>query len=352
MSGYDYGNTRLRAMKSRLLSKEILESLARAENLETFITSLTKTPYTKSVEAALTRVSGVAVIAEAIRQDLVMTMGTIHSYYEGIAALSVSQLLRIYDVQNLKAVLRGLSRQLSPDEIMVAILPVSEIPESIWRLLSQAEEPRAAIDLLTTLRLPFAQTLMDLRAREAGASIAEMELALERWYFIQAQEYITSTPGVSFILPAFINLEADLKNILTVIRFAYLPSERVRLVHDGLTRYLVGPGEVSFQILESAGKQNSIETAVQVLANTPYVKAIWAGYKSFAVSGRLSDIELHLRRYQRNWSRDQMRLDSLGIGVPIGYLALKTNEINNLRWIAHAILQGLDHRTVQAGLEL
>jgi V/A-type H+-transporting ATPase subunit C len=351
MLGYEYGNTRLRAMKSQLIPKEMLESLASTETIESYITALTKTPYSRAIESAITRVSGLAIITEAIHQDLNETVGKIQTFYEGTAASCVEQLLRDYDLQNLKAVLRGLSQQIAPDEIMAAILPVGVIPESIWKLLIRCEGSREAIDLLATLGQPFAQPLLELRAENPGASIADMELALEHSYFIQVKDFTLTSGGVPVALVASLNLEADLENISTAIRFAYAPAERARLNHHGLRRYFVGPGEISFQTLESAGEQDSLQAAIQILSNTPYAKILWSGLKSFEDSGRLSDIELYLRRYRLHWSRVQMSKDPLGIGVPIGYLALKTNEVGNLRWIAHGLRQGIDKQIIQAGME-
>jgi vacuolar-type H+-ATPase subunit C/Vma6 len=351
MASYEYGNTRLHAMKSRLLSKEILESLAVAESVETLITGLTKTSYSKAVEAALARVSGMAVITEALRQDLSETVGKVHQYYEGTAAQSVALLLRVYDVQNLKAVLRGLSQHLTADEIMGAVLAVGEIPESVWILLARADGPRGAIDYLATLGQPFAQPLLELRAQKPGASTADMELSIEQWYFNQASGYIKSSSQAPHGLIHALKLEADLINLLTVLRFAYAPAERKRLDGDGLQSLLVGPGELSFRVLESAGEQDTLEEAVALLTGSPYTTALEAGMNDFLSSRRLSDFEFQLRLHRLRWMRNQILLDPLGIGVPVGYLALKTSEISNLRWIVHGIHQEFGRRAILAGLE-
>jgi vacuolar-type H+-ATPase subunit C/Vma6 len=42
--------------------------------------------------------------------------------------------------------------------------------------------------------------------------------------------------------------------------------------------------------------------------------------------------------------------DPLGIGVVLGYLALKLNEIRNLRWIAHGINSGLPVKIIRSEL--
>jgi len=44
--------------------------------------------------------------------------------------------------------------------------------------------------------------------------------------------------------------------------------------------------------------------------------------------------------------------DPLGIGVTIGYIALKVNEIGNLRWIAHGIELGLAPDAIKADMEM
>jgi vacuolar-type H+-ATPase subunit C/Vma6 len=67
MSGYDYGNARLRAMKSRLLSGRDLEALAEIGSLDGLIAALAKTVYRETVEIALVRASGLACVNEALR---------------------------------------------------------------------------------------------------------------------------------------------------------------------------------------------------------------------------------------------------------------------------------------------
>jgi len=70
MADYDYGNARLHVMKSRLLSTRELEMLVETGSLQGLIAALSKTIYQKSVEAALTRVSGMQCVA-ATEIDLV-----------------------------------------------------------------------------------------------------------------------------------------------------------------------------------------------------------------------------------------------------------------------------------------
>jgi vacuolar-type H+-ATPase subunit C/Vma6 len=47
----------------------------------------------------------------------------------------------------------------------------------------------------------------------------------------------------------------------------------------------------------------------------------------------------------------QISKDPLGIGVLMGYLALKENEVSNIRWIAYGISMEMSPAAIQAELE-
>ena len=163
MAGFDYGNARLMAKKSRLLSWKELESLVESGSVKGLIVALTKTIYRKPVEAALTRTSGMACIAEALRDDLTNDLGKIGDFYTDEAAESVAMVLRRYDIHNLRAILRGLSTNASPGEIMEILIPAGELKSNLLSELARAPNPRAAIDSLASLNMLFALPLLNLR---------------------------------------------------------------------------------------------------------------------------------------------------------------------------------------------
>ena len=74
--------------------------------------------------------------------------------------------------------------------------------------------------------------------------------------------------------------------------------------------------------------------------------------KAYEGSNRLSSFEKCLKRLRLDWARRMFEKDPLGIGVLIGYLALKINEVGNLRWIANGIQMGLKPGSIHTELEL
>ena len=341
MSGYDYGNARLRAMKSRLLSQRELETLMKVDSLQGLIAALTKTAYCKPVEAALARASGMACIAEALRNDLINTLGKIHKFYQGQAGEMVAIVLRTYDIHSLKAILRGLAKNVSAGEILVSLLPIGELEYGTLAELARAPGHRACIDLLASMGSPFAQPLLRLRAERPGAGTGEMELVLDQWHFQEALQTSQHTRRDGRVLLSALQLEADLTNLLSVLRFAHAPTERKFLRDwldtEDLEHLFVGPGRLPFSLLANAGSQDTIEAAIETLAGTPYETPLNAGLEAYAHSARLSDFEKLLSRFRLNWISRQIASDPLGIGVLLGYLGLKVNEVSNIRWIAQAI---------------
>ena len=188
MSDYDYGNARLHVMKSRLLPRSELEALAGTGTLQGLIAAMTKTVYQKSVEAALTRATGVQCIDEALRYDLVSTIEKLRDFYVEDARETVTLSLRAYDIHNLKAILRGLSKNVPAGDILIVLLPIGELSMSTLRDLAQLNNPREAINMLASLGLSLAWPLLNVRAEVPGAETFEMELALDQWYHEKARQ--------------------------------------------------------------------------------------------------------------------------------------------------------------------
>jgi len=355
MADFDYGNARIHAMKSRLMARRDLEVLADSGSLQGLITTLAKTAYRKSIEAALTRASGLESIAQAIRMDLINTIGKARDFYQEDAGAMVSIALRPYDLHNLKTILRGLARNVPSAEILSALLPVGELKYEILAELARAPGPRAAIDLLASMNEPIAQPLLKLRAQRPGAEIPEMELALHQWHYQEALKFMENAPSGAEVLASAQRLDADVENLLTVLRFVHDPGERRHLHERGswgdLSQLLVEPGTLQHALLVRVGSQDSLDAAIELLAGTNYEAALRAGLEAFKQTGRLSEFEKHLRRFRLNWFSRLIFKDPLGIGVFLGYMALKINEIDNLRWITHGIHLGLGSGEIKAGLE-
>lgn len=355
ISGYEYGNARVRGMKSRLLSRRELEALSECDSLQNLIAALINTDYREAVQISLVRTSGMAAIIETLRQNLVHTLGKVCSFYTGNEQELVSIILRNFDVNNLKTILRSLSKGMPPEEIETLLFPVGMLTEGALAELARAPEPRVAIDLVASMGLPIAQPLLKLRAERPGADIMEMELALDRWYIEGTRRDIKKLPGATDFLRLFLDLEADLTNLLTVLRFVHAPEER-QILHqqmgtDDIRHLFIEPGRLPYRLLNQALDQNTLESLVETLMATAYGPSLRVGLTDFLQSGRLSDFEKQLRRFRLRHIASLLPKDPLGIGVVLGYTALKINEVANIRRIALGLRLRLSPEAIKADLE-
>jgi V/A-type H+/Na+-transporting ATPase subunit C len=359
MPGYEYGNARLRAMKSRLLAPRQFDELAQVDSLRGLIAALTATPYKAAVEAALARATSMACIREALHIDLLQTLGKIGNFYSDEDRKAVAIVLRTYDIHNLKTVLRGLANNASPAEILASLIPVGQLEYAMLDELARVHGAPQAIDLLASLGSPFARPLLGLRTGHPGAGTLWMELALERWHIQEGLQFAARANGAHKVLQAGLRLDADLTNLLCVLRFACAPEERKHMLEylgtNEMQSLLVGPGWLPFELLQRAADQDHLDAAVALLCASPaglsYAAPLQVALSAYARSNRLSEFEQQMRRFRLHWMAGQIPGDPLGIGVVLGYVALKVNEIRNLQWIARAVDLGLTPEAIRAGLE-
>jgi V/A-type H+-transporting ATPase subunit C len=358
MEGFEYGNARLRAMRSHLLSPGEIIRMTEVRDLAELISILIKTPYQRSLEITLALTNDLDGIFEALRRNFIDSIAGICSFYQENERRLVDLLLTTYDLHNLKTVLRGLSHHSTSAEIEASLLPVGKMSEIMLGQLLHASSPREAVDILATISHPLAQPLLILRAEHPGADLSEMELALDRWRFSEISRFAKEQPDGSASILATLHLETDLFNLLAVLRFVQAPNERqvikTYLEKNSFAALFPGLGAVSIECLKQAYTARNIKSAVALLmdAGPTWAQALEAGLRVYEQTNRLSEIEKSLRRHQLRWHSWQIAKDPLGIGVVIGYLALKTNEINNLRRIARGIQLRLAPAVLQAELEL
>ncbi len=342
MADFDYGNARLHAMKSRLFGRQELTELTGSDSVRGLINALTKTPYREAVEMALVQFSDMDALNRARRDDLVNHIRKARGFYQGAAAELAGWVVARYDVDNVKAVLRGLTQQVPANEILEGVLPAGQLRLADLAQLTRTANPRAAIDMLATWRLPLAHPLLRLRHERPGADLFEMELALERWYYRAALAAAEEQEATA--LRKYLRVGADVTNMLTTFRLVGLAEStlfvRQRFQTDDVSQLLVGPGILPLALLVEVARQKSIRRAVQKLADTPYARALAGGLQQYERQPRLSELEDALTRHQLHQAQMLLIGDPLGIGVMIGYMALKTAEIHNL----HRIAQGLAHQ--------
>jgi len=350
MTLYDYGNTRLRARLSQIQPIGTLEGFAYLTSVDSLISALTKTSYQASIETALTYAHGYTCIAESMRRELSMIVADLYRFYDGDARRKISGIFKRNDLLNIKAILRGLSHEAHLEDVTAAFSPLGTIPEAVLVQIAKSKDVHEAISRIVVYQLPEAKPLMELKALHQQLDSSQIELALEKWYFKQVRDGLGGNLEENRILREYYAIEADIVNLNNILRLTGSAGAYARL-GGNIQDYLVDAGNISEKKIAALTRSSSVEEVIKSLAGSQYGAFLQRALKAYAENGRLSEFETQMRMYALNWLGGLPKLNPLGIGVPLGYAAIKRSEIRNIRWIAKGIQSCFDPAEIKNNLE-
>ena len=350
MALYDYGNTRLRARLSELQPIEKLESWADLNSIDSLISALTKTSYKESIEKALTFAHGYECVNQAMKFSSAEILEDLMRFYQGEEQEMIKMIFFRNDLQNLKAIFRGVLHGTPLDQVTSAFSHMGTISEPILNHLVRSESLAELINHMALFQLPVSQPLLELRSARESLSSADIELAMERWYFHEIGKMLAGRSENVHILRQFYQIEADIINLNTVLRFIGSNIGH-DVIGEQLSEFLIDAGFLGKARMLTISKLHNIENLIKSLLGTRYGPFLKAGLDCYQSTRLLSEFENQLRMYSLNWAARLPRLHPLGIGVALGYVALKRSEIKNLRWIAKGIISGFEPIYIRENLE-
>lgn len=354
MPNFDYGNARLLGVKSRLIPRQQLELFAGLRSVSALLDVLVDTAYGRFIDAALLRAASLAAAGRMLTQAQHAVSAKLRTFYKGSARRQLDLWLCRYDVRNVKAVLRGTARNAPPYEIERAFYPAGELSQHVLSDLAEQPGVGGVIDRLATLGLSLAPALIRARAEHGVDALPALERALDQWLFRHAAERLKRQRSAGRLREAFA-LEADVTNLAVVLRIVAadlsVQEWRARLGIEDTDELFVPTGSLPSSMLREAAAQATLDAAVDALSGTPYGDALRSGLRTYLDGVGLGAFEAALQGHRLYRLAGLTRTDRLGIGVPLGVLALKVNEVRNLRWIAQGIYNGLPEARIISRME-
>jgi vacuolar-type H+-ATPase subunit C/Vma6 len=345
-------------MRSRLLTETFYSDLLAKTSIEEVITALTETPYQDDVETALMRVGGVRCVFEALRANLTRTLRQVREFFEGEPRTLVSILLRRWDRHNLLTILRGQSQEVPPERVLSAIVPVGQLDQVSLREMARQPDLKAAIDLMATWRLPYADALRRVQARTGTIpDLDQLEIALNGFHYASLQETLSRGNGDRAIVAEHLQAEIDLVNISTALRLARLPGVatlvRQRYKAADVSPLLIEPGGHlrTGRLARVVSEAGGLGGVVRGLSDTRYGPALEAGWRRYQTEeSNFAVLERELDRWQAEQTAAMFTRDPLSIAIPIGYLGCKEVEVANLRLVAQAVALDMKREQVRRDL--
>jgi V/A-type H+-transporting ATPase subunit C len=344
MSDIYFLDTRLRAMRAKLLSRRDYEKILALPDLSGVVSALRESPYGRSIDSVGGGTTDVARIEEALRRDFSDTLSRLRAISSGDCGEAVRFVLGRWELQAVKTVVRGKAVGASAGEILSALVPTGLHDEAALEEMCRQPDLRALANLLVTWREPWGPPLLRaLNEYREPRELHLLESALDRSWFRQAEDRLRSIrppgpgPDGEGALSLFVSLSVDTTNLLTALNAVeerivmadrgrhFLPGGRI-LERNAFDRILASP------TLAEALEEASVSLFRRPLAALPSHSE---GIPFLAVVERAVD-RVPLRAF-----RALFRADPLGWGALVSYLLDKLREVRNLRTIVRAKLVDL-----------
>jgi V/A-type H+/Na+-transporting ATPase subunit C len=335
---YGYGNARVRGMRSRLLTPRFFDDLMATTEVSKIIQMLIDTEYGPDIETAIIKGRTPAAMDEAFRANMVATFQKVMGFLNAEAYGLMSTLLGRWDLFNVKSIIRGKHMHLKAEEIEDGLYAVGALTPVELHVLVNLEDMRAVVDTLVTWGSPYAVPLREnIASYNESGNLATLELALDRYYFGWAAGRLRGRRANIVLARRILGLQADSVNLLTTFRL--LKSDIGDI--DPRIFYLPGGAHIDEALFNSMTGMSDVDEVLDALKNTPYARHLEKVVANYIDEGSLSVFERALEDYVMRKALDAGRGDPLGVGITIGYLWAKQNEVTNLRIIVKGTAVGM-----------
>jgi len=292
-SGYAYTNTRIKAMKAKLLKKEEYQKFLKM-SLAEIARYLQETEYNKEITELGVKFSGINLIEYGLNKNLENTFAKILGFALLQPKEQVGLYLRRYDIANIKTILRGKFSKATNEKINNELIASGEFSraflENVIRESSNADE---AIE-------HFKGTEYYSILKTFSNDLTKLEDELDKLY------YTIALSNAEKELKDFIRVEIAVKNALNRLR----------------------------------GKKVNIR--VEVL---PREKKLNVPYQEDSIGARVFMKKLMIERAIR-----MVHEVKFNIRPALGYFIAKENEVNNIRILTRGKHAGLSEELIQKQL--
>ncbi len=341
MPDFPYINARVRAMRSRLLPASRLEDLLAAPTMDAFLQALAATPYGPELQEALVRYQGLRAVDEALATNLQRTTRTILRFADDRPRALIEILLLRWDLANLRAIARGKHAGRPADEIVGALVPAGTLGEAVLKEMAGYPDHTGLAGTLESLDHPLAAAMA---AGVAGyvttKDLMSIEIALDRAHAAYALRQTRKHGADAAALRENVVAETDAANVKTALKLASagnLPEDRRK--------------KLFIPLPEDAGA--ALTEKLFLALSWPQTQAqAWERLRvhGFPVRDLPTDLVAFERELDLHAAQDLAARylgDPLGLDLIIGYLAMKSAEVANLRLIARGKFLGLPREQVR-----
>lgn len=338
-----YLNARVRGQRGRLLKQTDYNILLKTEGLIGFLDRLRATnygPYIETFEARYTDKE--AVLNGALNSNLADAFESVWKTAPVEARALLKAILSIWEVHDIKAIVRGVARGVNREDIIFVTIPAGEFSPAVINTLAGARDVKDLIRFLDTWGSPYARPLKEgLGQYLKNGSVTEMEINVD----VSTYRHIHETIGKGLddrIIEENLVLRIDLQNILTSIKIA-----GEDYTEDAVRGFFIEGGKrlrlKDFKALSGIKSKEELLKTITGLINDEDIKAALRSIDP-------EEAGLVEQRFEHIVEDRLGRLavvDPLSIALSASFIFMKVREIKQLRLMARAKAFGIPDSEVR-----
>lgn len=316
---YAYITARVRAMKSKLIQREVFPKMMNMDLAE-ITRFIGESEYKQDVDELAQKYSGIDLIEHALNQNLARTYRKLLRISQDEPHYLITEYLRYWDIWNIKTILRGKYYGAPLEEIQEAVVAAGQLG---YRQLVSIASMESINDIKVALEnTPYHSAISDYQ----DGMLSTVENNLDKLYYSRILSSMGKSKGEKLSLK-FIKTEIDLKNLKTLFR-----TKKADLPKDEIMELLI-PGGAE---LKDGDLHRLVSLSWPDFIKSQEDYSYWSALSEVISEdmSSLMDVEAELDKYAMKYSSKVSHYYPLSILPIFDYIVRKNNEINNLRTIA------------------
>lgn len=348
---YGYSNARVKAMKGLLLKSNFLDEMIKVGSIEAMVELLQRTGYKADLAGASVTYSGSALIETAASRNFSRTVKKLIKITPRSDRKALEALLIRWDLLNLKTLMHAKRIKKGYEEVRPYLFDIGGLGEDDFKRIMKADEGNLMKELRRTdigqkmLSIGTGQLNRQMKDKFTNAlrsldTFLQMETIIDAYIYLFMDQVLSEVGGKDVSdVRQILQKEIDAKNIMVIERLKKHGTPKEKIVGS-----LIRGGTMSDALITKFIEAKDLQVVIAL------ARPKFHGLELKAEKAGLADLEIAFEKSVTEQKVHAFHRAILSVGVVIGFLLLKEEELNNLRKIAKGKEFNLPEAEVRAML--
>ncbi|MFH1306391.1 MAG: V-type ATPase subunit [Candidatus Micrarchaeota archaeon] len=342
---YGYANARAHGMFSEFLSGAQMNEMISRRTVQSLTESLQRTPYKQDIVDLSLRFKEEELIELALGKNFARFAKKLLEITPIQDRDVIKAILARWDAHNIKAIILAKKQKKTYEQIAPFLVLAGTLTREKLKPMLEAQTSEEFYSLLRATE--FGAGLLSMPSSYTDSSVKEMILSMGKGD-AALEPILGALDAYAYHLVADVSFasEKDMKTVSSLLsRIAYRKnlSTVLRLTAAGaspeqIKHYIVPGGKFTARQWVSMAASQNIEQIMQKLSRQLPVATAMEEYKK---TKKLSSIEVAVSQENAKKSLKQFRYAQLSLGIIVGALLFKEQEVSNIRKIVRGKALGL-----------